>query len=327
MSASVSDCSEIRSWSTADVPEPKRLDYFAAAVSEAILPLAIDRANPREFYAELKMARLADVGVTSVSGNAHSVFRGRAEIARNGEPCFNLMMSLHTAWTAEHRGQMVLAPRDILVMDSRYPIRATVSKEFRAVNISVREAWLRRWLPDPNVLATRHIPGGSLWGLALSSYLSSMTPELAANPPLPLALMADQIGSLLALTASGIPGAWPQRSKAAISIRERIVSQIHQRCREQGLTAADVALGLGISLRTLHRALASEQQTFGGLLLDARAGHGMRMLQSTLFKLLTIEEIGYRAGFQNPSHFSRIIRSRSGRTPKQLRVSSGHKTD
>lgn len=316
---SATDGSEIKRWSTADVPAPQRLDYFAAAVSEAVLPIGIDRADPEEFHAELKYAPLADIGVTNARGNAHSSFRGSTELARSGAPTFNLLMSLQTSWMADHRGKVRMKPRDVLVIDSRFPIRIIVDSAFEAVNISVPDAWLRRWLPDPSVLAMRRIPGDSLWGLALSTYLSSMSPELAAAPPLPLSLLADQVGSLLALTASGIHGLAPTRTKTAASLHERVTDRIRERCSEQGLTAQDVTTSLNISPRTLHRALASAQQTFGGVLIDARAANGLRMLRSSLFKLLSIEEIAYRAGFLNASHFSQVIRARSGMTPRQIR--------
>lgn len=319
MSGSAIDDSEIRRWSTADVPAANRLDYFAAAVSESVLPMRMARADPDGFFAELKCASLADIVVTNSRGNAHSAFRGNAELARSGEPSFNLLMSLQAHWTADHRGTVRMAPRDILVIDSRYPLRIDVNTVFDAINISVPSAWLKRWLPDPSVVAMRRIPGDSLWGLALATYLSSMSPELVLAPPLPLTLLADQVGSLLALTASGLRGAAPPRSKAVVSVHERVTERIRERCCEQSLTAQDVAASLDISLRTLHRALASAQETFGGVLIDARAAHGLRMLRSSLFRLLSIEEIAHRAGFLNASHFSQVIRSRTGRTPRQVR--------
>jgi AraC-like DNA-binding protein len=323
VSICATDSSEIKRWSTADVPAAKRLDYFAAAVSEAVLPMGIDRADPDAFFAELRYAPLVDIGVTNSRGNAHSAFRGSAELSRSGEPSFNLLMSLQANWVADHRGPVRMAPRDILVIDSRYPLRITVNTIFDAVNISVPATWLRRWLPDPSVLAMRRIPGDSLWGLALSTYLSSMSPELVAAPPLPLTLLADQVGSLLALTASGLQGASPPLSKAVVSVHESVTERIRERCSEQSLTAAEIATSLNISLRTLHRALASARQTFGGVLIEARAANGLRMLRSSLFKLLSIEEIAYRAGFLNASHFSQVIRARTGKTPRQVRKGEG----
>ncbi len=322
VSATVADSSDIRRWSTLEVPASQRLDYFAAAVSDAVIPMGIDQADPNDFFAELSFARLADIGVAHARGSAHSSFRAKAELARSSGQGYNLLMSLQANWIADHRGSVRMAPRDVLVIDSRYPIRINVSTAFEGINVSVPDAWLRRWLPDPSVLATRRIPGDSLWGLALSTYLSSLSPELAAAPPLPLTLLADQVGSLLALTASGLQGTRCAPGKAARSMHEAVVDRILERCTEQDLTATDVAVSLDVSLRTLHRALAGAHQTFGGMLIEARAANGLRMLQSAQFRFLTIEEVAYRAGFFNASHFSQVIRARTGKTPTQVRRSA-----
>ncbi|TDG16906.1 AraC family transcriptional regulator [Paraburkholderia silviterrae] len=49
------------------------------------------------------------------------------------------------------------------------------------------------------------------------------------------------------------------------------------------------------------------------------------MLQSRAFDHVTTAEIGRRAGFADASHFVRVIRQRTGRTPRQLR--QGRKAD
>lgn len=317
------DNDAIQRWSTAEVPASKRLDYFAAALSEAINPMGVGEADPLTFHAELSFAHLGEIGVTKTVGAAHGSFRGRAELAHSSEHKFNLLMTLQSPWTAEHRGALRMAPRDVLIIDSEFPIKTDVRTAFTAVNVSVSESWLRRWVPDPNVLAARRIPGESLWGLTLSSYLSELSPELSASPPLPLAVIADQVGSLLALTASGMRSTQQARTIAMRALHERIRDCITQRCTEVNLTAADVAASTQVSVRTLHRTLAAANETFGGQIIQARAGVAMRMLMSPLFRRVMTAEIGRRAGFLSPSHFARVIRMRSGQTPRQLRLTMG----
>ena len=181
------------------------------------------------------------------------------------------------------------------------------------------EAWLRQWIPNPNVLAAKCIPGGSQWGRALSSFLSELSPDLTAAPPLPLSVIADQVGSLLALTASRLQGEATKNSPAQHSLFERIKDCIAERCTEWELTAADVAASLDVSVRTLHRTLSGTNQTFGSALIEARARVALRMLSSPMFNRVTTAEIGRRAGFPSASHFARVIRNRTGRTPLQLR--------
>jgi AraC family transcriptional regulator, positive regulator of tynA and feaB len=187
---------------------------------------------------------------------------------------------------------------------------------------SIAATWFRRWLPNPGVLVAKRIAGRSAWGKALSSYLAELSPELVADPPLPLSILADQVGSLLALTASGLGGTEPREYTPAVrSLHERILDCIRQRCTESKLTAAEAAGCLDISLRTLHRTLAAAGQTFGTQLIDARVHIAQRMLGSPLLARVTTAEIGRRAGFANASHFARVLRKRTGHTPLQLRQS------
>jgi len=312
----------VQSWSTGDVPQPRRLDYFAGALSDAVYPIGIHHADAQTFHAKLSVARLASVGVCMTSGAPHASFRGRSELARTAAHTFNLLMLLQSPWTAEHRGALHMQPRDILIIDSEHPLKTDVRTAFTAIAVSVSDTWLRQWLPNPHLIAARRIPGDSLWGLALSTYLSELTPELAAAPPVPLSVLADQIGSLLALTASGMQTAALAYTPATRSLHDRIQECVSQRCTESLLTAAQVAASVNISVRTLHRTLAAANRTFGGSLIDARAHVAVRMLASPSFKRVTTAEIGRRVGFLSASHFARVIRHRTGQTPVQLRAQS-----
>jgi AraC-like DNA-binding protein len=215
-----------------------------------------------------------------------------------------------------------MSPRDVLLFDSGYCLETDVRDPFIAINVSVSEAWLRQWIPNPNVLTGQRIPGNSLWGIALSTYLSELSPDLVAAPPLPLSVMADQVGSLLVLTASGLRDATLAYTPTVRSLRDRILDCLAQRCTEPQLTAVDVAASLNISVRTLHRTLAAANETFGSKLIEARVRIASRMLTSRLFNRVTTAEIGQRAGFLSASHFARVMRSRTGRTPLQFRRSA-----
>src|SRR5262249_33107673 len=152
---------------------------------------------------------LGAIGVCKTIGSPHRLLRGRPEVARTSHHSFNLALTLQSHWTADHRGSLTLLPRDVVIVDSQYPIVADIRSSFVAINVAVSEPWLRQWLPSPNVLVARRIPGNSLWGLALSSYLSELSPDLAAAPPVPWSVLSDQVGSLLALTATGLRSGVP----------------------------------------------------------------------------------------------------------------------
>jgi AraC-like DNA-binding protein len=315
----------IKRWSTWDVPQKSRLDYFAAALSEAAYPLGVDDADPRTFHAEVSIARLGAIGVAKTIGSPNRAFRGRSELARSSDHSFNLLTTLQASWTVDHRGRLTMSPHDVLLFDSEYPLETDVRDPFIAINVSISEAWLRQWIPNPNVLTAQRIPGKSLWGIALSTYLGELSPDLVAAPPLPLSVMADQVGSLLVLTASALRDATLAYTPTVRSLHDRIKDCLRQRCTEPQLTAVEVAASLNISVRTLHRTLAAANETFGSKLIEARARVALRMLASPSFNRLTTAEIGRRAGFLGASHFARVMRDKTGQTPLHLRRAASEK--
>jgi AraC-like DNA-binding protein len=316
------DTGDIRHWSTANVPQASRLEYFASALTEAVAPFAIDDADPRQFHAELRYADLDAIGVIKTMGSAHRSSRGSQELARTTDHSFNLLMLLDSAWTIDHRGAVRLLPRDILIHDTRYPLVTDIRQSFTLINVGVTEAWLRHWMPTPSVLSTRKLSGQSPWGRALSAFLAGLSPELVKAPPLPLNVLSDQVGSLLALTARGFGISERSDFRPAVrDLHERILDCLRQRCTEPQLTAADVAVAVNVSLRTLHRTFAAASETFGEQLIQARVHVAARMLASSLFNRVTTSEIGRRAGFTSASHFARVIRAHTGHTPLRLRHS------
>jgi AraC-like DNA-binding protein len=144
--------------------------------------------------------------------------------------------------------------------------------------------------------------------------VSQLQPDVALAPPLPIGVMVDQVGALLALVAGDA------ESSALSSLLHRIQDRLRERCSEQNLTADDVAASLDIPPRDLHRALATANLTFASQLLDMRMTLALQMLGSRSFDRLKVGEIGRKAGFLSPSHFARMVRKHTGFAPLQLRV-------
>lgn len=83
------------------------------------------------------------------------------------------------------------------------------------------------------------------------------------------------------------------------------------------LTVREIARRSGVStnhlIRLFHRHLG---ETPAAHLRRWRIDHGVRLLRETG---LTISEIAFRTGFQNPFHFSRLVSQRYRRPPRELR--------
>lgn len=143
--------------------------------------------------------------------------------------------------------------------------------------------------------------------------MRQLSAPIGALPP---SLVAEHLGSLLALALERESTETP----ASRDLATRIDEALHRRCTEPELCAGDIAATLGISIRTLHRALATRQQTFAGRLMQHRIQQARRMLESPAFDRVTTAEIGRRVGLLDPSHFVRVCRRVAGCTPQELRA-------
>jgi AraC-like DNA-binding protein len=215
----------------------------------------------------------------------------------------------------QHGRQARLLPGDLVLVDSRHCYEFHFETSCRTASLELPTAWVERWLPDPAAQVARRIDGSRGFGAALSAFAIELQPELALAPPLPAELLTDQLGALLALAT----GAEPARAAEGPAHRERIRDALRERHAEPGLTAAHIASGLHIGERSLHRALAGSGHTFAALLAECRVDAARRMLCDPRFDRLSVGEIGRRVGLLDASHFVRVFRRCTGRTPAALR--------
>jgi AraC-like DNA-binding protein len=309
---------QIQYWTTRDVPEAQQMDYYASVLGSAVDPMGITKRVRGSFEADIESTDLGPISVVHGQGAAHDCVRDSRDIARSTGRNFHLIINTGAAWRVDHRQRLHLRKGDAVLLDSRYGYRLDFPDVFANVHLKLSEEWLTRWVPDTDVIVGRPIPFDGAWGSALTAFVSQLTPAFVVAAPLPHGLIADHVGALFALHAHELSGI-RKSNPASRALRDRIEEIITQRCTEFSLGAQDVADALGISIRTVHRGLASCQQTFGVSLMTARVELATRMLESPLFRRLTTSEIGRRAGFSDPSHFARVYRRFCGRTPAQAR--------
>lgn len=304
----------LRRWSTEAAAPARRLDYWVGAVCEGFLAMDVRARTAQPFDAALTSAPLGELQLNRVEGSAQDVYRTPREMARGGPNYFYLLCKADEPWAAaqEARGTR-LAPGDCLLVDSRRRYEFHFEQRCDTVSLQLPTDWVERWLPDPAAACGRALDGRSGFGAALSAFARQLQPELALAPPLPPALLADQLGALLAL-AAGTEAPPPRPDLAA-----RIGAAVRERHAEPGLTAAAVAAGLGIGERTLHRALAAGGQTFARRLMQCRMDAARRLLADPRFDRLAVGEIGRRVGLLDASHFVRTFRRATGCTPGALR--------
>ena len=316
------ESSQIVRLSTRDVAPADRLSYASWILGSALAPAAVSTGTPSEYELDVTALELPSIAIVAQSGSPQRSIRARSEIRRTSQRYFFLALVLSGSWQVAHVTRTRLGPGDITFYDSRYPLDCDLLLHWSGLNLQLSEQFVRKWVPNPAVLGWRNICRDSQWGRVLASYVAQLSPEFVVQAPLPQGVLIDQLGALLALTASELSGRRAVSTPAERSVRDHVYDHIRQRCADTSLQAADVASSLHMSKRSLHRALAACGETFGAMLIHARVDLAVRMLQSPLFDRVTTAEIGRRAGFSDASHFVKVLRSRTGQTPLQMRRAS-----
>lgn len=318
-----------RRWSTADVPAAQRLDFWVGAISENFLAMDAD-GDRRDFRGELSTAALGAVGVNQVRADPQRVWRTPRGIARSPEQHCYLLGDLARPWRVAQDGrEALMQPGDFVLVDSRRPYSFAFDQGPDCVSLELPLAWVARWLAEPEAHTAQPFRAGCAgcagWGGALAAFARPWRPAMALQPPLPAALLTDQLGAMLALACGGgtLAGSGtaptPGRRNAANALQARASALLHERLAEPGLSAADVAQALGCSVRSLHRAMAAQSSTFAQQLMAARMGCARQMLASPALRQVPAGEIGRRVGLLDPSHFARLCRRWLGAPPSALR--------
>jgi AraC-like DNA-binding protein len=310
---------DIQRWSTRDIAAGQRLAFYSDVISSALDPMVVARAVTDPFDGEITATRLGPLILVHGVSTAHDCVRGGEHVALSTSRQFHLIVNRRSGWNLRHRDWVHVGCGDAVLLDSSLGHYLNFAQAFDNVHLVLPEAWLGQWLPDPAAFVGKPLPNDAVWARALTGFLAQHVPENLQQGTLPTHLIVDHVGALLALCANQVSGEAMQPVLRQRQLRDLVQDAIVQRCTEQTLGAVEVALAVGISVRTLHRTLAACDQTFGGLLMSARVALATRMLESPLMARLTISEIGRRAGFADPSHFARVFRRHSGITPARLR--------
>lgn len=303
-------------WSTDDVEPQRRVDYYADALSKAIVPVHV-RHNPvGDFHAYMEVAVMGDLSFIDRHGTGYGCFTDVKNIVENS---FHLVLNRTTTWSLEHMGRIHCEPGDAVLCEMKHGVACESPTGYAYVHIKLPESWVRQWLPTPALLVGTRLSSASGWARALSAFAAGLTPKFLQKSPLPLSLLIDQLGSLLALAAQERTAAVSRRPQNVRERIDRIKEAMWQMCSSPALAAADVAAAINMPLRSFHRCFTSSGITFGRTLTDMRVTQAIRMLQSPIYKRLTIGEIASRAGFCDSSHLTVTVRTRTGMTPSQLR--------
>jgi len=316
---------EVLRFSTSAAPADARLAYWNALACEIYNNLTIDADTGRPFAAEMVRARLGELTLMS----AHST---PAQVSRQADPQRNArglgMFDLHfqlkgRSLNAQSGREAVLEAGDFTICDASRPYLVRFDEANHMLCIKAPMASLAQRLGDVEALICRPISGADGPGAMLSSFLSSLLPQIdQAQDDGWGETISEVILDLLTLAYRPISEAAATSGRLLWMTKAR--GFIDEHICDPELGVAVIAGALGVSPRYVQMLFAAESTTPSAFVQERRLRMAAEQLRRADAPCIT--DVAMAVGFNDLTHFGRAFRRRYGVTPRDYRdgARAGH---
>jgi len=250
-------------------------------------------------------------------------------LARDGDD--GLIISLLLSGSA-HQSQLgeerTVGPDEGVVCDCSHPGFFNLIADTRFWTVKIPRAMVTRTLPKMDRFAGAALDRDPVARRLLSVYLGAALGVDFADNKRAIALYDQHIVDLivLALGAEGDARVLAQGRGGREARRSAVLREIDQRLQDPSLSAAAVAVSLGVTARYVHILLEETGRSFMEHVLARRLEKIAEGLRDPLHDHRRITDIAFAAGFTDLSHFNRTFRRRYGETPSQMRAAARRST-
>ena len=309
------------SWSSAGLARREALKQWREWAASTIAPIEVTVFDADAFAARWVSHGIGRLRLLHLHAPAQRVTHTGAEgSSGRASPSIQLVFSISGVMKTRMGGKgFDVAPGEFVLLDNTRYYQMEMATPHEAIDLMMPRGWLEKYLPDPAALLARPVDTNKGWGAPLGTLLRTMLDSLP-DAPLPRPMIAEQVGSLLAL-ATGLPEpAEGSRHRAELS--RRILRRIESDHADPELSPHAVAQECGISKRYLQTLLAASGTSFVQELNATRLDRASDMLVDPRAQTLSIADVAFRSGFLDPGYFTRAFRKRFGITPSEWRA--GH---
>jgi acetamidase/formamidase/AraC-like DNA-binding protein len=273
-------------------------------------------------------ARTLHGTMTSQTSTGGFVLTSLASVAQTldlrADNADSLMIVLHLDGDATLLADGVrerVAVRDIVYASSQEQASLVFASNFRAFVVRVPRAAINARLLAPFSLRAARLSGDAGIGRVFSGFLVSIAESaetLSAGElrPLELALAEFLVASLAGHEREGSFGGLTPSQAAIFS---RVCRTIEAKLGDPELGVATLAKEERVSPRYLQKLFETVGQSFSIYLRSRRLERCRAELVDPLYEKVSVSDICFRWGFNDPAHFSRVFRERYGASPRTFR--------
>lgn len=312
---------DAESWTSTGLARSQALREWRDWAASTIAPIEVEVFDADAFAARWVSHGIGQLRLLHLHAPAQRVTHTGYSSAMRAAPSIQLVYARHGAMKTVMGGKrFIVEPGQCVLLDNTRFYQMEMDTPHECIDLMMPQSWLERHLPDPEALLARPVDTTHGWGAPLGALLEAVLTDGIDHAPLPRPLLAEQLGSLLAL-ATGYPdSAVSPRHRGHLA--RRILRLIERDYADPDLGPERVARECGISKRYLQTLLAASGTGFVAEMNAMRLDRASEMLGDRRGQVLSVADIAYRTGFLDPGYFTRLFRKRFGITPRQWR--DGH---
>jgi AraC-like DNA-binding protein len=308
------------SMSTDVVAAPDRAPQWCEWVFQHFGGLQSDLYGDTDFDGQMVASHAGDVILTRLEANRHRVLR-TPSMARTSETAY---LKIVAPWqgcaTVQQQG------REAQARDGAWVIYDTtgayeIANPERCDHLIVmvpKDGLTERNLRFDGVMA-RRLGASGISRVALETMRNTYQelPNMSEAAAQGAGELIKQLVRLSLQELSGAETAVTQRE----ALRDRIRGYVQQHLRDPALSIDAIARALNCSRRHLYNAFAGEGESIAAYIQRLRLQACIRDLQQAGPHARPITDIALSWGFGNLSHFSRVFRDHTGKSPSEFRGS------
>ncbi len=222
-----------------------------------------------------------------------------------------------------HDGARVIDLRagDIVFGAARTGVHLDFGSNFRQLMVTIPMSLLQAPAPVGLAVAIGHLPGKSGLGRLFSGTLSALADTFDTLDDAELAPVESSLSELItSCFAAWRPTDQQLASKTHAAATDRMCQFIEANLSDSTITLASVAAHEHVSERQVQKLFEGLGQTFTAYLRDRRLERSRADLANRQYGHLSISDICFRWGFNDPAHFSHCFRVRYQMSPRQYRL-------
>lgn len=316
-----------QSWTSAGIAQAEAISAWRDWAASTIAPIEVEVFDPHAFAARWVSHGIGQLRLLHLHAPAQRVTHtGAAGSSGRAAPSIQLVYNLRGDSQTRMEGrEFLLRAGQFVLLDNTRFYQMEMATEHEVVDLMMPQAWLERYLPGAQGCLGLPVDTRGGWGAPLGALLDTIITGGLDTAPLPRPLVAEQLGSLLALAMGqnrhgGQEAAEVPRHRHQLA--GRILRRIEQDFADPDLSPETVAAHVGISKRYLQTLLAASGTGFVAELNATRLERASEILANPRLAEVPIAEVAFRTGFLDPAYFTRLFRKRFGITPREWR--GGH---